>query len=88
METFTRFLYEFLSQFFSGIITIGAGIGKGIGQLFNISEYTRIISDYRADFSLPEWAMVAIAILAIVLVYGMIILLVYFLIRKYFLFNF
>lgn len=26
METFTRFLYEFLAQFFSGLITILKGI--------------------------------------------------------------
>lgn len=83
METFIRFLYEFLAQFFSGMITIGSGIGKGIGQLFNISEYTRIVNDYKGDFSLPEWVMVGIAIFAIVLVYGMVILLIYFLIKKY-----
>ena len=83
METFTRFLYEFLSQFFSGIITIFSGLGKGITQLFNISEYTNIVNNYKGDFSLPEWVMVGIAIFTIVLVYGMVILLIYFLIRKY-----
>ena len=29
METFTRFLYEFLGQFFKGIITILKGFGNG-----------------------------------------------------------
>ena len=29
METFTRFLYEFLNQFFSGIGDIFKGIGSG-----------------------------------------------------------
>ena len=83
METFTRFLYEFLSQFFSGLITIATGFGKGIMQLFNIKAYSEVISKYKGDFTMPEWLMVAIAILVMILVYGAIILLIYFLIRKY-----
>ena len=31
MGTYTRLLYEFLAQFFAGLITILGGIGKGIG---------------------------------------------------------
>ena len=30
METFTKFLYDFLGQFFSGIGMMFSGIGKGI----------------------------------------------------------
>ena len=30
METFTRFLYEFLAQFFSGLISIGKGLWQRI----------------------------------------------------------
>lgn len=41
MGTYTRFLYEFLAQFFAGLITILGGIGKGIGQLFNIPGYAK-----------------------------------------------
>lgn len=83
METFTRFLYEFLAQFFTGIITIITGFGKGIAQLANIKAYTEVISRYKGDLSMPEWVMVAIAILVMVLVYGMAIFLVILLIKKY-----
>ena len=83
MNTFTRFLYEFLAQFFSGIRTIVGGLIKGIGQLANIKAYSDVVSNYKGDFTMPEWIMVAIAILVMILVYGMAILLVYFLIRKY-----
>jgi len=83
METFTRFLYEFLAQFFSGIKTIFSGLVKGIGQLANIKAYTDVVSNYKGDFTMPEWVMVAIAILVMVLVYGMGIFLIYLLIRKY-----
>lgn len=83
METFTRFLYEFLEQFFLGIKTIIMGIGKGIAQLANIKAYKDVIENYKGDFSMPEWLMVAIAILTMILVYGMVILLIVLLIKKY-----
>ena len=38
METFTRFLYEFLSQFLSGLWTIVSGIGNGIKQIIKMSD--------------------------------------------------
>ena len=55
MGTYTRFLYEFLAQFFAGLITIVSGIGKGIGQLFNIPGYAKIIEHYKNDFSIAEF---------------------------------
>ncbi len=57
MGTYTRFLYEFLAQFFAGLITILGGIGKGIGQLFNIPGYAKIIDHYKNDFSMAEWVL-------------------------------
>ena len=39
MDTFTRFLYEFLSQFFSGFLTILKGFENGIKQIFDIKSY-------------------------------------------------
>lgn len=83
METFTRFLYDFLAQFFAGVKSILGGLGKGISQFANIKAYTEVIERYKGDFSMPEWAMVAIAILVMILVYGMVILLIVLLIRKY-----
>lgn len=83
METFTRFLYEFLSQFFSGIITILKGIGTGIGQIFDFKSYQMILDAYKNDLSMPEWILVGIAILCLVLLVGMVLLLIYLLIRKY-----
>lgn len=83
METFTRFLYEFLAQFFSGVKSIASGIAQGFKEFANINAYIEVISKYKGDFSMPEWAMVAIAILTMIVVYGMAILLVVLLIRKY-----
>lgn len=84
METYTRFLYEFLSQFFAGIIKIFSGFGTGIAQIFDIPAYKEIIEHYKNDFSISEWVLVALAIITIALVIGMFIALLIFVIKKYF----
>ena len=83
MDTFFRFLYEFLLQFFTAFIIFFKAIGTGITEMFNIPKYIEIISFYKDDFSFPEWILVAIAILAIVAIIGAIFFIIYFLIRKY-----
>ena len=83
METFTRFLYEFLSQFFSGIITILKGFASGIGQIFEMKSYQNILDMYKEDLSMPEWVLVVIAILCVVMIVVLVIVLIYLLIRKY-----
>lgn len=83
METFTRFLYEFLSQFFSGIYTIFKGIWDGISQIFSIGTYQKILENYKDDLSMPEWILVVLAIGIIVILIGLVIFLIYLLLRKY-----
>ena len=76
METYSRFLFEFLNQFFSGFKEIFSGLISGIQKIFNIGGYTEIIQYYKNDFSMPEWVLVAIAILAVVFVVGAVIALI------------
>lgn len=83
MDTFFRFLYEFLLQFFSSFIIMFKGILNAFIQMFNIPEYIKIINFYKDDFSVPEWICVIIAILLILAVMSGIIFIIYFLIRKY-----
>lgn len=83
METFTKFLYDFLGQFFSGIGTMFSGIGKGIHMALNIGSYSEIIGKYKNDFSMPEWILVAISIGLIVFFFVLIGLLIFFIIKKY-----
>lgn len=87
MDTFTRFLYEFLNQFFSGVIIIFKGIGDGIKYIFDITAYQKILGAYKNDLTLPEWALVIISILLVISLIGMIIFLIYLLFRKYFKFR-
>ena len=83
MDTYMRFLYEFLSQFFKGIEMALTGIFNGIKQIFNIKGYAKVIEFYREDFNGPEWVFVLIAIILVVIILGLIIFIVVFLIKKY-----
>lgn len=83
MNTFLRFLFEFMSVFFGGIGIILKGIADGIMQMFNISDYAYLIQFYKNDFKVGEWVLVVVAIVVIAVLLGLIILLFYFLIRKY-----
>ena len=87
MDTFTRFLYEFLNQFFSGFIEMFKGIGAGLAQAFNFKSYQDILNTYKDDLSMPEWLLVGISIALLIIFVAAIILLVYFLFRKYFKFR-
>ena len=57
MDTFVRFLYEFINQTVSGILMIFKGLIDGIKTMFNIKQYTEVFRNYYADFSAPEWVM-------------------------------
>ncbi len=83
MSTFTRFLYEFLAQFFSGFVTFIKGIGTGVSQTFNIKAYQNLIDHYKGDLSMPEWVLSIIAILLILIFIALFFALIYLLTRKY-----
>ena len=82
MNTFLRFFYEFTSIFFDGITKIFKGIINGIGKIFNISEYKRILESYKANFTTGEWILVILTILVIVLIIIGILVLIIFKLRK------
>jgi len=83
MNTLTRFLYEFLAQFFSGIKIILQGFLNGIKAMFNINEYVYLISNYKEDLNLSEWILVGIAIASIVVIVVLVIVLIYMFLKKY-----
>ena len=83
METFTKFLYEFLSQIFLGFSSMLKGFTTGISQIFDIKIYQDMLATYKSDFSMPEWVLVVISILFVAIFIGLIIALIYLLIRKY-----
>ncbi len=82
MDTFLRFFYEFLSVFFTGILDILTGFGKGISQIVNYKEYKLILDSYRQNFTGAEWILVWFAIAVLVIILISILVLIFFGIRK------
>lgn len=87
MNTFIRFFYEFISIFFEGLIKMFKGITDGFIQIVNFSSYMGIINSYKDNFSGGEWVMVVLAIVALVIMLGFVLLLIFFAIRKLVRFN-
>ncbi len=83
MDTFFRFIYEFLGQFFGGFLTIISSCAEAIVQIFDFREYLKIINFYKDDFSGPEWVFVVIAILLLLIIVGGLAFLMFLLVKKY-----
>ncbi|MBR3161155.1 MAG: hypothetical protein IKF19_00285 [Bacilli bacterium] len=82
MDTFLRFLYEFLMQFFGGVELILMGLINGIKQVFNIKSYIKVINFYKDDFNGPEWIFVVIAIIILLIILALIIFIGFLIIKK------
>ena len=83
MDTFFRFAYEILANFFSGFILILQSIIKGITKVFDINSYLSIINFYKNDFNGPEWILVAFAIILMLLTVALITFLIFLIVKKY-----
>lgn len=83
MDTYVRFLYEFMSVFFSGLGKIFSGFFSGIVQMFNFNQYLFVLKYYKDEFKISEWVLVIIAIIVMLIILGLIVFFCYFLIRKY-----
>lgn len=83
MDTFVRFLYDFLSLFFGGLKEIFLGLFNGIKDMFNLKSYYEVIKWYSEDLTTTQWVLVILAGLCVLVILGTIIFLVYLLIRKY-----
>ena len=68
MDTFLRFLYEFLGQFFGGFLTIATAIADAVMQIFDFRSYLKILNFYKDDFNGAEWVFIVIAIILMLLV--------------------
>ena len=82
MNTFYRFFYEFISVFFDGIGMIFKGLFGGIAQLFNFSDYTKVVESYKDSFNNKEWLFVIIAVAFLVLILALVGILIYFVLKK------
>lgn len=83
MDTFFKFFYELLSQFFMGIWTILKGIFEGFIKIFDFKNYINIITNYKNDFKAGEWILFGLTILLALALIAAFVVLIVFLIRKY-----
>ncbi len=83
MNTYVRFLYEFLDQLLGGVVKAIKDLFLGILQMFDVRAYASLIKSYSADFSGGEWFMVVIAIIVTMILLALVVLCIYFLVRKY-----
>ena len=83
MDTFIRFLFEFMSVFFGGVGKIIQGIVSGFIQMFDFSQYAYVVSRYHNDLNMGEWILVVIAIIVMIIILGLIVTLIFFALRKY-----
>ncbi len=83
MDTFFRFLYDFLSAFFSGFVFIFKSFWEGLMMIFDIPRYSSILNFYKEDFSGAEWIFVVVSIMLVIIVIGLIGLLLYLIAQKY-----
>ena len=83
MDTYVRFLYEFLDQLFGGVLRAVKDFCLGVLQMFDVRAYARLVKEYSKDFSGGEWFMVVLAIIVTMVLLALVIVAVYFLVRKF-----
>ena len=83
MGTYTRFLYEFLRQFFSGFKSFFSGLLTGIKDTFSIGSYIKILNEYKNDFNGAEWVFVSLTIILLLILISALGFIIYFIIKKY-----
>ena len=82
MDTFLRFLYEFVNHIVSGLYSIVHGLIEGIKQILNFPAFYNLVTQYKGDFTGAEWILVAITILFMIILYGGVTFLIIFAVRK------
>ena len=83
MDVFVRFLYDFLTQFFGGLMMILRGLVEGFVQMINVGKYFDIIKSYSKDFTTVQWIMALLAALVVFLIIAFIIFIIVLLFKKY-----
>ena len=78
METFIRFLFEFLDIFINAFKMMW----EGIKEIFSFSKYSNLIDTYSKNFNGPEWIFTAVVVGFFILFAGLIIFLIFITIRR------
>jgi hypothetical protein len=82
MESFVKFLYELLAQFFGGFWKAIAGVFGGAFDLVNIPAYAELVETYNGGFGVGGWILAILCLLVLVAILVAIVVLAVILIKK------
>ena len=82
MESFVKFLYELLAQFFGGFWKAIAGVFGGAFDLVNIPAYAELVQEYNGGFGVGGWILAILCLLVLVAILVAIVILAVILIKK------
>ena len=82
MESFVKFLYELLAQFFGGFWKAISGVFLGAFDLVNIPAYAELVQEYGDSFGVGGWILAILCMLVLVAILVAFILLAVILIKK------
>ena len=82
MESFVKFLYELLAQFFGGFWKAISGVFLGAFDLVNIPAYAELVQEYNSGFGVGGWILAILCLLVLVAILVAAIILVVILIKK------
>ncbi len=83
MSIYGEFFLKFMEPFFGGVISLFVELGKSIFKIFNILTYIDIIKEYINELSGIGIAMVVIAVLCLLLLFGLFFFFIYKLITNF-----
>ena len=83
MNFFVRFLFDFMSQFFDGLITVFRGIADGFVKMFDFNSYATIIKAYSDEIHGASWIVVGLVILIFLILLFSIAFAIFLVIKKY-----
>ena len=87
MQTFLKYFYEILTQFFSGFAKIFSGLVEGFKMIFDFNKYLKITGNYKGDFSISEWVLFGIAAFILLILLILVLLGIIFIFKRIFRFR-
>ena len=83
MSAFLDWFFAFMTTMINGLWKILSGIGSGIFQIFNLPAYIAQLNTFKNGFSVVDWILAVISLLAVAAIWIILITLLVLGIRKY-----
>ncbi len=83
MSVYGEFFTKFMEPFFEGLLEIVKGIGRGLGQMFNVVNYVTVVNDYKSDLTGVGMVIMILSIILLLALFAVIIFLIYRAVRTY-----